>query len=195
MVPRGRDLLVMTQRPRSGVAVRVRDMCFVSVGVTSSKIQRAPLHSLLFFYPMDALEEDHNVPDVEEEIHEDTSEREAEASGGSDGEVVKEEEVEEGQPGDKCCVCGDDETEEDNPLLLCDGVCGMGEYQLALDSMTEGPCMALGHPSYQHHPNPHQTSSPVLHHTSSSFLTPSIPASHPCGCRRALDLLWRPGRP
>jgi hypothetical protein len=119
---------------------------------------------------MEALE-DHNVPDVEEEIHEDTSEREAEASGGSDGEVVKEEEVEEGQPGDKCCVCGDDETEEDNPLLLCDGVCGMGEYILALC------CYKLrdlvrpwAHPTYHHHP-PHtkNQTSHHFHHTSSSF--------------------------
>jgi hypothetical protein len=158
----------------------------------------AIFHSLGFdTSSMESLDE-HNAPEVEE-VPEDTSEREAEASGGSDGEVGKEEEVEEGSPGEelvtRCCVCGDDETEEDNPLLLCDGVCGMGEYQLALDSMTEGPCMALGPPFIPASPNPHQTSSPVLHHTSSSFLTPSIPASHPCGCRRALDLLWRPGRP
>ena len=131
MVPWERALLARTRRPRSGVAVRVRAISRCghcpSVGVHIKKSHTVDFN----FIPMD-LEplDDHKVE--EEEIHEDTSEREAEASGGSDGDVGKEEEVEEGNPGEelvtRCCVCGDDETEEDNPLLLCDGVCGMGAY-------------------------------------------------------------------
>ena len=49
--------------------------------------------------------------------------------GNEDGGVDEELEGGEGGAGGEfvCSVCGDDETEEDNPIILCDGGCGKGE--------------------------------------------------------------------
>ena len=64
----------------------------------------------------------------------------AEGSGGEEGEGEGEGAGEEGAGEDEedggdaanfvCCICMDDETEEDNPIILCDGGCAKGAWLL-----------------------------------------------------------------
>ena len=72
----------------------------------------------------DTLVEEEEEKEEEEVEDEDEDEDEAlgEALGTKSGEEV--------EPTVFCCVCRDDETDEDNPILLCDGGCGHGKFAL-----------------------------------------------------------------
>ena len=101
----------------------------------------------------------------------------AEGSGGEEGEGEGEGAGEEGAGEDEedagdaanfvCCICMDDETEEDNPIILCDGGCAKGAW--LRDTQ-------LGH-------GPHCSTIPTM--------PLFFPYPHPLFFRRAPDVLWR----
>ncbi len=100
----------------------------------------------------------------------------AEGSGGEEGEGEGEGGGEEGAGEDEedagdaanfvCCICMDDETEEDNPIILCDGGCSKGAW-LRCSAVLPQPAVQ---PLYRHLPNP-TLLPPTLQHPFSQACT------------------------